>query len=145
MEQLADNGAHAAEMNRAGFAAQSLGQMIHVNIGAEIRCIHFLCFRMEDQIGAGRFTQCCVAVNVARIGCQVFRRAELNRIDKIRDNRAVILCDRARNQALMTFMQIAHGRYQSDRQTLCTPCLDLCAHFFYGFYDSHLYSLPFCS
>ena len=124
-------------MNRAGFAAQSLGQMIHINIGAEIRCVHFVCFRMEDQVCAGGLAQRCITLDVARIGCQIFSRSELNRIDKVGDNRAVVLCNRAGNQTLMAFMQVTHGRNQTDGQSLCAPCLDLCANFFYCLNDGN--------
>ena len=56
-------------------------------------------------------------------------RAELRGIDEIADHDAIIFRNRPNDKALMSFMEIAHGRNKTDAQAQTTPFFDLRSDF----------------
>ena len=83
---------------------------------------------------AGAFS---VVLEITRIGLQILTRAELGRIEEHGRYRAVALLHRRFDQTGVSFMQIAHGRHQTDGQTLLFPLAHLCAYFCDGCCDFH--------
>ena len=96
------------------FSTEFGGQTIHIHIGTEAVGIHFFRFRMKDDIYTCSFAQCSIFFEVARITLQIFGWSELHRVYKNTDNDTVIFLSGCINQAFVSFMQIAHGRYESD-------------------------------
>ena len=113
MEQLGNNGTYTLKMNGAGFAAERFRKGADIHIGAGI-AIHLFRFRMEDQIGADAFAECTVPLKIAGIGFQIFIGAELCGIDKNGDYNDVVFFTAFLDQAGVTFMEKAHGRYETD-------------------------------
>ena len=114
MEEFQYNGLHAAEVNRTAFSTEFGGKTIHIHIGTEAVGIHFLRFRMKDDIYTCSFAQCSIFFEVARITLQIFGWSELHRVYKNTDNDTIIFFSGCIDQAFVSFMQISHSRYESD-------------------------------
>ena len=63
MEQFGNHRTYSAEMCRSCLSAKSLGQIVHIHIGAEIIKVHFAVFRMETVSGE---VLCAVAVYIGK-------------------------------------------------------------------------------
>ena len=114
MEEFQYNGLHAAEVNRTAFSTEFGGKTIHIHIGTEAVGIHFLRFRMKDDIYTCSFAQCGIFFEIAWITLQIFGWSELHRVYKNTDNDTVIFLSGCIDQAFVSFMQISHSRYESD-------------------------------
>ena len=76
---------------------------------------------MENHIAAFLLKKCTVVVKVTRIGIQVFIWSELRRIDEYGCDGTVAHGNGFSDEARMTFVEIAHGRYEPDGQPLHFP------------------------
>lgn len=92
---------------------------------------------MKHHVTAALGQQCTVVLEITRIGLQILTRAELGRIEEHGRYRAVALLHGRFDQTGVSFMQIAHGRHQTDGQTLLFPFAHLCAYFCDGCCDFH--------
>ena len=138
VEQLGNDRAHAAEMNRTGLAAQLARHFgLHLNKGGKAVRIHLGHLGMEHHVTAALGQQRTVVLEITRIGLQILTRTELGRIEEHGRYRAVALLHGRFDQTGVSFMQIAHGRHQTDGQTLLFPLAHLCAYFCDGCCDFH--------
>ena len=137
MQQLGHNGADTAEVYWTAQATELFGENVHIHKAAKALGIHFFRCRVEDQCGTSTLAECSIVFQIPRIAFQIFVGSELGRIDKDADHNTVVLCTGFRNQALMPFVQVTHGRNQSDGQSLFSPSLDLFPYFCNCFYDFH--------
>ena len=101
-------------MNRTCFSTKTFRQRIHIHKRGEILVVHFFRLWVENQRRTCIFTQSAVTLHVAWITFQIFTHTKLHRIDKHADNNLIIFRNGSVNQALMTFMQISHGRHKTD-------------------------------
>ena len=104
-------------MRRSGFSAEYGGDFFHRHVGGEIRAVHIFRFRMKYDIyafGGVRF-------QIPRISRQIFRRTELNRVDKHADDNAVIFGACSVNQTSVTVVQITHRRDETDGKPFFLP------------------------
>ena len=125
-------------MNRTGLAAQLARHFgLHLNKGGKAVRVHLGHLRMEHHVTAALGQQCTVVLEITRIGLQILTRAELGRIEEHGRYRAVALLHGRFDQTGVSFMQIAHGRHQTDGQTLLFPLAHLCAYFCDGCCDFH--------
>ena len=140
MEQFGNHRTYSAEMCRSCLSAKSLGQIVHIHIGAEIIKVHFAVFRMENDICAGLLTKLSIAVKISWITCQILCRSKLDRIDKYADNHAVIFSNRLIDQTFMSFVKVAHRRYKSYTKSLFSPLFYLFSYSVYCCYNFHFSS-----
>ena len=125
-------------MNRTGLAAQLTRHFgLHLNKGGKAVRIHLGHLGMEHHVTAALGQQRTVVLEITRIGLQILTRAELGRIEEHGRYRAVALLHGRFDQTGVSFMQIAHGRHQTDGQTLLFPLAHLCAYFCDGCCDFH--------
>ena len=138
VEQLGNDRAYTAEMNRTGLAAQLTRHFgLHLNKGGKAVRIHLGHLGMEHHVTAALGQQRTVVLKITRIGLQILTRTKLGRIEEHGRYRAVALLHGRFDQTGVSFMQIAHGRHQTDGQTLLFPLAHLCAYFCDGCCDFH--------
>jgi hypothetical protein len=117
-------------MGRPAFPAQALRQTMHVHKAAEIGMVHLLRLGMENQVHSAGFAQSGILFQIPWIAFQIFGWAELHRIHKNADDHPIVFADGFLHQALMAFMEIAHRRNETYRQTFLFPGLHGTADFF---------------
>ena len=101
--------------------------------------IHLRWLRIEYQVSPSLFHSFLIALKVAWIAFQVFSRTKLYRVYKYRNHSTVVLFCRLSDKALMSFMQISHGRNKTYCQSLFSPCCNNLSNFLYGFNNFHLF------
>ena len=141
IKQLGDDGAYAAEVDRAGLAAELLGHVVqNFHECSCISGIHFSHGGVEDHAGSVLFQKPAVVVKIPGVSLKILPGAELCRIDEIRDHYSVAYGNGAVHQAGVAFMQKSHGRDQTDRQSFFFPCSHLLPHFADCFCNYHFVS-----
>ena len=93
--------------------------------------------RMKQNVDILVFQQFAVAREVARIGGEIFARAELRRIDEDRHHHAIAALSRCPHQTKMSLVQKPHRRHEGDTPILSALGLAPAAHSGNGFNDLH--------
>ena len=89
VKEFRDHGGDAAKMSRTRSAAQLVAEAFDRDIGDRARRIHLFHTGREEKVHAFFFQQCAIAIEIARILCEVFVRSELKRIhEKSRPRRS---------------------------------------------------------
>src|ERR1035437_10203909 len=118
VKQLRDDGRHAAEMARPRSPVELFAQAFDHDPGAFGIGIGFgidlFDRRREENPDAFFFEQPAVAVERARIFCQIFFRAELRWVHEDGNSDRVALRSGRANQRQMALMQSTHGRHQAQ-------------------------------
>ena len=120
-KELEHHGAYALKMRGAAHAAQPPRHIRHVDPGAVIRRIHGFGRRVEKRVHAQALGGGGVALQVARVGGQVFARAELRGVHKKAHHHAVGMLPRMAHEGFMPGMVIAHSGNKGDAVALIPP------------------------
>lgn len=114
-EELGHHGGYAGEMSGADRAFPTLGQSRHAHGGRESLRVQDLLGRREDDRNPGVRSQSQIPFEGARIGLQILRLIELQRIDEDAGDRHIVFGCRAADQFQMSVVERPHGRDQPGR------------------------------
>ena len=101
-------------MPRPRAAAIAGARAVDMNSGRKARRINGCSAGCPNEINARRRQHLCIAVERARIGVEVFVRAELRRVDKDRHDNRIRRFESRCDQCHMTGVQRAHGWHQRN-------------------------------
>ena len=127
-EQLRHHRRHAAEMSGTRCAVELVAQALDQHIGLRAGGIHLLRPGREQQVDAQLLQQRSIAFQGARILGQIFRRAELQRIDEDGNRGHVAARLRRAHQRQMAFVQSAHGGHESQGLAVAGHLTASCLH-----------------
>ncbi len=115
IEELAANCGDAAEMDRAGAAAEDFGDRAgHFHPGHVRVRIHFCRRRCEEKVRAGCFGYLCVSVQGSRVGFIVFVWPKLGGVYENGGDDEIIFTPCCLDQRSVAFVKRAHGGDQAD-------------------------------
>ena len=115
VEQFQDNRGDTAEMAGPIAAFKGLGELARLDKGVEPRGIDILRFGSKDHVHVKVVEGRGVLLEISGVMGKILARAELYRIDKDGNHHGVALLLGPADKALVTLMQSAHRRYQSQR------------------------------
>ena len=114
-QEFRDNRRNATEMAGTCCTTQNVAQILDFDPGRALAVgIQRFDRRNEQNIGTTRLHFFEIGLFVTRIGRVVFVWTELRWVDEIADDDEISFCASRANQRQMAFMQIAHGRHQTD-------------------------------
>jgi hypothetical protein len=114
-EQLHHHRADALEEARAELAFQDVAQVIRRLHAVFLRLrVHVRLGRREQHVHAFALQLLDVVLQRARVFVEVLVRAELQAVDEDRRHHRVAMLARQAHQRQVAFVQVAHGRDESD-------------------------------
>ena len=121
-------------------ATQNAAQRWHLNTRAQCppARVNRRVIRQEEQINAHRFEQGLILLRCAWIGAEIFSGAELQgvHVDARHDRIGVVT--RLLHEMLVTGVQIAQGRHESDAFARGAQTCDFMLQLGNGFGDDHV-------